>query len=697
MKNLQSLLVPVTAVLLAACGGQQTPDEPVVITDRPTTVVDSTDSDVQPSQLPADSETQSVEDGSANAFVEDSRIDTLYGAVEDAVGRARGGDLASARTDLQQLLGEPEVAAYALYGLGVIAFYEGQEASALDYFDQAMVSDPTLVDPLIAAIRIYLHHSDVSGARMLLQRQLSAADDIVQVRAAELYISLYEGRYDRVISDGRAMLLEDPANLDIHFAMGMANFYLERYELARYIMTISIERDSERPDFYFLLAMIDEAQGNASSMESWLNRVITIDANHPEALNNLGVLALRARHWDEALDYFQRASTHAPDYREAWLNMGNAYKGMGELDQAQASFEHAIAIDADYADPYFNLGILYLDAEMGELTRQERCQRAIDYFADYRSHVASVSSDDRVIEYAEQAATCVQTEIDLLEQEAQAEREAEEAAAAAAEAGTCMDDFGFECFPGDPDCFAPDGSVCEEGSGGGGGCTDDFGFECFPGDPDCFDALGNTCEQTGTSDSGGGCTDDFGFECFPGDPDCFDALGNTCIDEAGLDSGGSSTCTDDFGFECFPGDPDCFETDGTVCGGGSTTSPEPDSTDGGCLDDFGFDCLPGDPECYDPTGAPCGGSQEPEPATETPNEPATETPNEQSAPTSCFDDFGFECSPGDPECYASDGNPCGGGANEPASDAPTTCFDDFGFECSPGDPECYDTNGNPCE
>ncbi|MCA9299723.1 MAG: tetratricopeptide repeat protein, partial [Phycisphaerales bacterium] len=437
---------------LAACSGtQQTDDgqtgsDAGTTTQTPTPVSNGSGGGAQVTDL----------DTFASA---DDGYEDLAIAVEDAIARAEDGDFASARTDLQQLLSEPDVAAYAAYGLGVIAFYDGQEDLALDYFDNAMEMDPTLTAPLVATVRTHLRHNDLAGARAVIDRQERASEEAPEVRAVGLYVTLYEGRYEQVISDARALLLEDDDNLDAHYTMAMANYYLGRVELAEYILQTGLDRDPNRPDFYFALAQFELDQDNVPGAQLFLRRALEIDPHHPEAYNNLGVTQMQTRAYEDALDSFTNATRYAPDYQEAWLNLGNAYKGLGQIDEAQEAFEHALRIDDRYADPYFNLGVLYMDVQIGELTRMERCEQAIQYFNSYRERAGTLPPDHPVNEYLGEAETCVETELELANAPPPPEPTATDG---------CTDDFGFECFPGDDGCYDAFGDPCTDGGGGGG-------------------------------------------------------------------------------------------------------------------------------------------------------------------------------------------------------------------------------------
>jgi len=334
--------------------------------------------------------------------------------LDDAASMIRAGDFDGASAELRRLADDPaETSARAAYNLGVIAFAEGQRGQALAHFDDAMTRDPTLAEPLVAAIRVYLREGDVGSARGLADRQISRSSNAPAIRAAGLYVSLYEGRYEETIRQGREILLLDDANLDVFYTMGTANLRLGRTELARYIYQAGLERDAERPDMYFGLATLEIAAGNNPGARTMLNRALEADPHHPEAWNNLGVMLLESRNYSEAVDAFQNAARYAPDYREAWLNLGNALKGDRRYSEAQRAFERALAIDGGYADPYFNLGVMYLDSEIEGLEPMERYERSIAYFNEFRARARGLDPDHPVNDYQGEAQRLYDVQVEL--------------------------------------------------------------------------------------------------------------------------------------------------------------------------------------------------------------------------------------------------------------------------------------------
>ena len=74
--------------------------------------------------------------------------------------------------------------------------------------------------------------------------------------------------------------------------------------------------------------------------------------------NNLAVILVRLRKFDESIDNYQQAIRIKPDYVEAYNNLGLAFKEFGKFDKSIDSFQQAIQIRPDYVAAHKNLGNL---------------------------------------------------------------------------------------------------------------------------------------------------------------------------------------------------------------------------------------------------------------------------------------------------------------------------------------------------
>lgn len=63
-----------------------------------------------------------------------------------------------------------------------------------------------------------------------------------------------------------------------------------------------------------------------------------------------GVYLLRPGFYEEALVFFERATTIAPDWAEAWHNRGNALMYLARYEEALSSFDKALRLEPSRRD-----------------------------------------------------------------------------------------------------------------------------------------------------------------------------------------------------------------------------------------------------------------------------------------------------------------------------------------------------------
>lgn len=88
-------------------------------------------------------------------------------------------------------------------------------------------------------------------------------------------------------------------------------------------------------------------------------RCLDLDADHAEAMVNLGRLLQADGRLHEAEDWYRRARTSRPDLAVAAFNLGTVLDELGRAREAIAIYELALAGDAGLADAHYNLSLLH--------------------------------------------------------------------------------------------------------------------------------------------------------------------------------------------------------------------------------------------------------------------------------------------------------------------------------------------------
>ncbi|MBF0450623.1 MAG: tetratricopeptide repeat protein [Candidatus Magnetomorum sp.] len=95
---------------------------------------------------------------------------------------------------------------------------------------------------------------------------------------------------------------------------------------------------------------------------------LTLDADHVQVLNNIGVASQFAKDIDSAKTFFQQAVQKNPYHVEAWNNLGGINYLLEKTDAAINALQQALTLSNDFPDAHYNLSLSLLrkgDVENG--------------------------------------------------------------------------------------------------------------------------------------------------------------------------------------------------------------------------------------------------------------------------------------------------------------------------------------------
>jgi len=95
-----------------------------------------------------------------------------------------------------------------------------------------------------------------------------------------------------------------------------------------------------------------------------LDKATTVNIKLPSLYNSKGNIYLRLGQYDKAISEYKTAIAYDHKYAIAYNNLGNAYDRKSLLDLSRNFYEQAITLSDHYADAHFNLGVLL--AKLGE-------------------------------------------------------------------------------------------------------------------------------------------------------------------------------------------------------------------------------------------------------------------------------------------------------------------------------------------
>ncbi len=103
--------------------------------------------------------------------------------------------------------------------------------------------------------------------------------------------------------------------------------------------------------------------GKLEESMAYFDKVLKIEPNNLDALNNKGGLLNTQGDFYEALVYFDRVLEIEPNYVRALVNKGSTLGSLGKFDEAIFSLERALEIDPENIDALSNKAAVFVDQE----------------------------------------------------------------------------------------------------------------------------------------------------------------------------------------------------------------------------------------------------------------------------------------------------------------------------------------------
>ena len=135
-------------------------------------------------------------------------------------------------------------------------------------------------------------------------------------------------------------------------------------------------------DQTFNLAVQNHQNNNLQDAQNYYQKVLGLDPNHSQTLNNLGILFQGLGENQKAIGCYKKVISINPNYVDAHNNLGAIFKELGEIERAKECYKKVIKIDPNFAHAHNNLGVIYQD--LGKLQKARKCyEKAIEIDHNY--------------------------------------------------------------------------------------------------------------------------------------------------------------------------------------------------------------------------------------------------------------------------------------------------------------------------
>ncbi len=166
---------------------------------------------------------------------------------------------------------------------------------------------------------------------------------------------------------------------DSHYKMAVAHLQANNPTLALKELLAAVQNDPENSAIHAALGQVYQRKKAYLQAERHYLRALELSDNDPRYQNNLATLYLDLQRWDEAIDYFDKASRNLLFIDAHVAAAGKAYALFKKEDYASAlkGYDEALGLAPRYAEAHYLKSRVYLAMENSEMAEYE-LRQAID-------------------------------------------------------------------------------------------------------------------------------------------------------------------------------------------------------------------------------------------------------------------------------------------------------------------------------
>jgi tetratricopeptide (TPR) repeat protein len=257
----------------------------------------------------------------------------------------------------------------AWHDLGVIAYKEGDDDTAIDAFGKALKIKPGHLPSLLARAEAHRRAGHKKEARADYETALKATeeDDPNRKDAAARLASLLRdaGEFDDAVSVLRDTVRVSGTNAKIYTELGLIYIAQKRLELAQLVLAKAAELDAKDPAIYNAFAVLALRQGKAQEAFDRFDQAVSLDPSYIDARFNKAAVLLDAGDYARAKAELTTIVERRPDDFAAYVALGVAQRGLKDFPEAKRTWDRVIKEaprrSTSRADAMFDVAILATD------------------------------------------------------------------------------------------------------------------------------------------------------------------------------------------------------------------------------------------------------------------------------------------------------------------------------------------------
>jgi Flp pilus assembly protein TadD len=276
----------------------------------------------------------------------------------DAQKKAKAFDYPTLERKFKLALESDANFAEAHYNLGVIAERQGKNDEARAQYKQALAKKPSLRQAAENLAVMEQNGGNVAGAVALYQEVLQRYPDDAQSRARLAEIYRQQGDHDKAMELSRGALMRDPQSTTA--LKVMIRSYLDRKQLAmaKLVALRGVKLDAADPELHHAVGLILLKEGDKDEARLSFKKALEVRDDYVPSHVAMAQLSLESEDYPGAEEHLRRILQADGKNATAHLNLGVAYKGLGQFDKAMQEYDEAEKLDPELAAVSLNRAVI---------------------------------------------------------------------------------------------------------------------------------------------------------------------------------------------------------------------------------------------------------------------------------------------------------------------------------------------------
>ncbi|XP_067931248.1 tetratricopeptide repeat protein 8-like [Watersipora subatra] len=227
-----------------------------------------------------------------------------------------------------------------------------QPITALDTYKKGLEKFPEDVSLLTGIARIYEMLNNMTESSVHYKLVLRSDNMNVEAIACIGSNYFYSDQPEIALKFYRRLLQMGVNNAELLNNLGLSCFYAQQYDmtLVCFERALVLSDNETAGDIWYNIGHVALGVGDTNLAYQCFRMALTVDNNHAESYNNLGVLELRRGHMEQARAFFQASFALAPQMYEPHYNSAMMSEWIGDLQTAYVSVKRALEAFDNHSD-----------------------------------------------------------------------------------------------------------------------------------------------------------------------------------------------------------------------------------------------------------------------------------------------------------------------------------------------------------